>query len=179
MIKIEIKKDIINHCQKLLKTTNFGKRGVADGNPSEQLRGIVGQSIVMDMLGLGLMESSDKSDGGIDFKYLDKTYDVKTMGRNCDPKSYYVNNIIGHQKNYKVDRYIFVSINRNEMTATICGWINKENFYKKANFYPKDTIRTREDNTNFATKADLYELSNNLLNDVNDLEDLIFELKLN
>ena len=102
MIEIPIKDNIVSHCRSLLKTTNFGKRGIADGNASEQLRGIVGQSVVLDYLGLPLIEA-DGFDGGIDFTYHGITYDVKTMGRNCDPKPYYVNNLIGLQDKNLVD----------------------------------------------------------------------------
>ena len=179
MFKVEIKKEIIEHCQNMLRATNFGKRGIADGNQSEQLRGIVGQCVIMDMLGIGLIKQSSQPDNGVDFTYRDKTYDVKTMGRSCDPSKEYVNNLIGHQKDYKVDRYIFTSLNKKNMTITICGWINKDEFYKKASFYPKGTERNRDDFTRFPTKADLYEIPNNMLNDVIDLEDLVFELKLN
>lgn len=179
MFKIKIKHEIIEHCQKLMKVTNWGKRGNADGNQSEQLRGIVSQSVIMDLLGLGYIKASEKSDGGIDFIYLDKTYDVKSMGRNCDPKPHFVNNLIGLQKDYKVDRYIFASLNRQDLTVTICGWVNKDDFYKRANFFPAGMTRTRDDGTTFTAKTDLYELRNDKLNNVIDLEDLIFELKLN
>lgn len=164
MINIPIKDEIVSHCRNLLKKTNFGNRGVADGNASEQLRGIVGQSVVLDFLGLPFIESNG-FDNGVDFTYKDKTYDVKTMGRNCEPKPYFVNNLIGLQDKYKVDRYIFCSLNRTNMILTICGWIDKNDFIEKASFYNKGTVRTRSDNTSFQTKADLYELPNKELND--------------
>lgn len=167
MINVAIKDEIVSHCRDVLKKTNFGRRGVADGDASEQLRGIVGQSVVQDLLGLPLVQNSNGFDGGIDFTYKDKTYDVKTMGRNCNPKPYYVNNLIGLQDKYKVDRYIFCSLNRNSMILTICGWIDKNDFLKQASFYEKGTVRTRSDNTSFETKADLYELENKKLNDFN------------
>ena len=165
MYSVSIKDDIVSHCRNLLKSKNFGQRGIADGSASEQLRGIVGQSVVQDLLGLPLVEDTNGFDGGIDFTYKDKTYDVKTMGRNCEPKPYFVNNLIGMQDKYKVDRYIFCSLNRINMILTICGWIDKKEFLQKANFYLKDTIRTRSDNTTFATKTDFYEIQNTALND--------------
>lgn len=167
MISIKIKDEIVSHCRSILKTTNFGKRGIADGDASEQLRGIVGQSVVQDLLGLPLIQNANGFDGGIDFTYKNKTYDVKTMGRNCDPKPYFVNNLIGMQDKYKVDRYIFCSLNRINMTLTICGWIDKKEFLQKANFYLKGTVRTRSDNTTFETKADLYEIKNTDLHNFN------------
>lgn len=173
MFNVVIKDYIIKHCKNLLKETNFGKRGIADGNVAEQFIGIVGQCVVMDLLNIPLLKTSETHDGGIDFIHNNKTYDVKTMGRNCDPKDYYVNNLIGLQDKYNVDRYIFCSVNKKNITVTLCGWIDKKDFLNKANFYPIGTIRHRSDNTSFATKADLYELENNKLNHINNMEDLI------
>jgi len=172
MITIPLDQNIIYYCRGLLKNNNFGQRGIADGNQSEQLRGIVGQCMVMDLLGLALMET-DGFDKGIDFTFNGKTYDVKTMGRTVDPEDYYVNNLIRHQINYKVDRYIFCSLNKIKMNLTICGWIDKDKFAEKANFYPLGMERTRSDGTSFKTKADLYEIPNNLLNQINSINDLI------
>ena len=76
MYSVPIKDDIVSHCRNLLKHKNFGQRGIADGNASEQLRGIVGQSVVQDLLGLPLVQDTNGFDGGIDFTYKDKTYDV-------------------------------------------------------------------------------------------------------
>ena len=162
MFILQIPQNIVDYCRQILRENSFGRRGIADGNPSEQLRGIVAQSVIMDSLGMPLIESKG-FDGGVDLIWNQKRYDIKSMGRNCDPKPYYVNNLIGLQDKYKVDRYIFCSLNRNNMILTICGWIDKNDFLKQASFYKKGTIRTRSDNTSFETKADLYELENKKL----------------
>ena len=176
MFSIPIKDDIISHCRDLLKYKNFGQRGIADGNASEQLRGIVGQSVIHDLLGLPLIEDTGGFDGGIDFIHQDKSYDVKTMGRNCDPKHYFVNNLIGLQDKYKVDRYIFCSINRQKLTITVCGWIDKQDFFNKAKFFPEGMTRTRDDGSTFIAKTDLYELANSELNQSNNIDEFLKQL---
>jgi hypothetical protein len=168
---IPIKQNVITYCKELLKTNNFGLRGVADGNYLEQLRGIIGQSVILDLLDMPALEPTG-FDGGIDIIHNGKSYDIKSMGRNSAPKSYFVNNLIGHQKDYIVDRYMFLSLNRNDLMLTICGWIDKKDFFDKANFYPEGTKRTRSDGTFFNTKADLYELENSKLNQINNLQEL-------
>jgi hypothetical protein len=171
MITISIDKNIIEHCKTILETTNFGQRGKADGNKVEQYIGIIGQSVMMDLLGMPLIESAGGPDGGIDFTYNNKTYDIKTMGRETYPQPHYVNNLIALQANYKVDRYIFCSINKLTVELTICGWINKKEFADNAIFYPEGTIRTRTDGTTFTTKAGLYELKNSQLVQSRSLEE--------
>ena len=171
MYSVPIKQSVITYCKELLKTINFGQRGVDDGNYLEQLRGIIGQSVILDLLNMPPLESTG-FDGGIDLTYNGKSYDIKSMGRNCAPKSYFVNNLIGHQKDYKVDRYMFLSLNRNDLMLTICGWIDKKDFFDKASFYSEGTKRTRSDGTFFHTKANFYELQNSKLNQINSLQEL-------
>lgn len=176
MITIPIDRNIIEHCKAILNTTNFGQRGKADGNKVEQYIGIIGQSVIMDLLGMPLIESSGGFDGGIDFTYNDKTYDIKTMGRETYPQDHYVNNLIAMQSNYDVDRYIFASINKLTVELTICGWIDKENFKTNAIFYPEGSIRTRSDGTTFTTKAGLYEIKNSQLIKSNTIDEFIKQL---
>lgn len=176
MITIPIDKNIIEHCKAILNTTNFGQRGKADGNKVEQYIGIIGQSVIMDLLGMPLIESKDGFDGGIDFTYNNKTYDIKTMGRETYPQDHYVNNLIAMQSNYDVDRYIFASINKLTVELTICGWIDKESFKANAIFYPEGSIRTRSDGTTFTTKAGLYEIKNSQLMRSNTLDQFIKQL---
>lgn len=175
MFILQIPQNIVDYCRQILRENNFGRRGIADGNPSEQLRGIVAQSVIMDSLGMPLIESKG-FDGGVDLIWNKKRYDIKSMGRNCDPKPYFVNNLIGLQKDYNVDRYIFCSINRQKMNLTICGWIDKKEFYNKAKFFPQGTLRKRDDQSTFITKADLYELPNSELNQSNDIWEFINQL---
>lgn len=172
MIKLPIDKSIIDRSVWLVDNVNYGQRGNADGDRKQQVRGMIGQCMVMDILGYELPQITHQNDGGIDINYNGLTIDVKTMGRNCDPKPEYVNNLIGLQSHFDVNAYIFCSINRKDITLTICGWIDKGDFLKLAEFTPKDEYRTRSDGTRFQTKADLYELQNNMLNNVNTIEEL-------
>lgn len=166
MIKLEIDKAIIEHAVWLVEHTNYGQRGNADGDKRQQVRGLIGQCMVMDALGYELPRISHEHDGGVDLTYKGLTIDIKTMGRNCDPRPEFVNNLIGLQSHFDVDAYIFTSLNREDVSLTICGWILKKEFMKLADFTPKNGTRLRADGTSFQTKADLYELANNRLNDV-------------
>lgn len=176
MFKIEVKQEIINHCRQQISTYNFGKRVVANGNSEQQLTGIIGQSVIMDLFGLGYINGENGFDDGVDISYNNLSIDVKTMGRTTEVRDYYVNNFIGLQLYFKTDIYIFCSFNKNTQILTVCGWIEKADFLKKSNLFPKGTTRKRSDGSTFRTFADLYEISNKDLNNVNSFEELKSEL---
>ena len=169
MFQIRVQSDIEEYCKYILRRANFGQRSEANGSPEEQLTGIIGQQVLLDVFHKPLLTYENGFDGGVDLTINGLTYDVKTMGRNCDPQDDYVNNLIALQANYKVDRYIFCSYNKLTNMLSVCGWINKSKFFDKANFYDKGTRRYRTDGTYFETKADLYEIENYRLNQADNL----------
>ena len=172
MFDVKVSTEIKLHCQTLLQDHNFGNRGVADGNKSEQLTGLIGQNVMHMKFDLPLMDGKGGFDDGEDINFNNLRIDIKTMGRNVSVKPFYVHNFIGLQKNYNTDVYIFCSFNKKSDVLTVCGWVTKEQHRNRANFFPKGTTRKRTDGTTFKTKADLYEIRNDELNDVANFEDL-------
>lgn len=169
MFRVKVSTDIIKYCKALLSKHNFGQRGIADGNYSEQLTGLIGQCTVLKLFDMPLMTGEKGFDGGEDLVFNGKIIDVKTMGRTTEVRDYYVNNFIGLQKDYKTDIYIFCSLNKKTNFLTVCGWVTKAELFERAKFYKKDSKRYRSDGTYFKTKADLYEINNTDLNQVNSL----------
>lgn len=172
MFIVLVKPEIIAHCQTQLEMYDFGKRHVANGTKEQQLTGIIGQSVIMDLFGLGYVDGKNGFDGGIDIEYNGIKIDVKTMGRTTEVRDYYVNNFLGLQMYFDTDAYIFCSFNKTSKYLTVCGWITKNGLKEKASFFPKGTIRKRSDGTTFPTFADLYEIANKDLNEVNSLDEL-------
>jgi hypothetical protein len=177
MFTLHVPNEILTHCNKLIQEVNFGNRGVADGNKFEQLTGIIGQCLTQRLLGVPLINFESKFDGGVDIIYENIKIDIKTMGRSCEPKPNYVNNLIGLQKNFDVDVYIFCSLNKINNNLTFCGWISKSSFFSNASLYKKDSLRYRADGTFFKTKADLFEIENFKLNQIVSADDLIVQLR--
>ncbi len=177
MFDIYVSDEIIAYSKSLLKKYNFGKRGVADGNYSEQLTGLIGQCTIQKLLGLPLMTGEKGFDDGEDFVFAGKIIDVKTMGRTTAVRPYYVNNFIGLQKDYNTDIYIFCSLNKRNNILTVCGWVTKKQLFDRAQFYKKGAKRFRSDGSFFETKADLYEIKNELLNKVHSLNNLKKEIQ--
>ena len=182
MFDIQVKNSIIKHCKEQIEKYNFGQRLTANGNKEQQLTGIIGQSVVMDLFDLGYINGKDGFDNGIDIVYTNIfgsiSLDVKTMGRTTSVKPNYTNNFIALQDYFNLNAYIFCSYNKLNNILTICGWITKQEFINKRKFYPKGEVRQRSNGTTFETKADLYEIDVIDLNDVIDILDLKKQLTL-
>ena len=176
MFIVKVHNHIIEHCQKLIKHYNFGQRKMANGNPEQQLTGIIGQSVVMDLFELGLVDGESGFDEGVDLVFNNKKIDVKTMGRTTDVRPNYTNNFLKFQDYFDTDIYIFCSYHKLKQELTVCGWIDKINFTSKRKYFPKGSIRTRSDNTTFKTFADLYEIDIKDLNPVKGTLDLKTQL---
>jgi len=172
MFKVKVNQDIIQYCKNQVDKYNFGKRSSANGNKEQQLTGIIGQSVVMNLFGLGNVNGEDGFDDGVDILYNNKKIDVKTMGRNVDAKMKYVNNFLSCQLKYDCDVLIFVSINKQENTFQICGWIEKKNLHRKSIFYEKGERRYRDDGTYFQLESDTYEIYNYNLIDMKYLDEI-------
>ena len=182
MFDIQVKNNIIEHCEKQIDKYNFGNRYTANGNKEQQLTGIIGQCVVMELFQLEYINGNDGFDNGIDIVYTNIfgsiSLDVKTMGRTTSVKPNYTNNFIALQDYFNPKCYIFCSYNKLNKVLTICGWITKQEFINKRRLYPKGTIRERSNGTTFETKADLYEIDVIDLNDVMDELDLKKQLTL-
>jgi hypothetical protein len=137
MFCVKVKQEILDYCKAQIEHYNFGQRSVANGTPDQQYTGIVGQSVVMDLFGLGYIDGGGGCDDGTDILYAGLHIDVKTMGRTTPVRPFYVNNFIGLQLKFNTDVYIFCSLNKSTNVLTICGWITKKDFLKKASFFPK------------------------------------------
>lgn len=177
MFTVAVKPTLIEHCKTVLAKHNFGKRYTANGTKEQQLTGIIGQSVVMDFFNDGYVDGSSGFDDGVDLVYNGKTIDVKTMGRTTRVKLGYTNNFLKLQDYFKTDIYIFCSYHKIKHVLTVCGWISKADFVKKRKYFPKGSARTRFDKTTFTTFADLYEIDNADLNNVNSITDLKKQLE--
>ena len=124
------------------------------------------------MFGLPLINGSTGFDNGEDIKYNDLVIAVKTMGRNCDVRPDFVNNLFGLQKEYNTDIYVFTSTNKITNVLTVCGWVDKKQFLEKASIFPEGSTRYRSDGTKFKTYAELYEINNQDLFQVSSIDDL-------
>lgn len=177
MLDVNVSLEQIEYAKNLVEKYNFGQRGYGDGNEREQLTGIIGQTVFADLIGQKRPDGSTGFDGGVDFVINSKKVDLKTMTRKVPVRDYFVHNFIGYQQNYDVDYYVFASYNTSNNILTICGYVSKEEFFTKAEFFPKGSLRERSDGTTFRTFAPLYEIKQSDLREINDLTSLIKGIK--
>ena len=177
MFKFKIDKKIISDATNQCENHNFGKRSEANGTKKEQIVGLIGEQMIRDLFNAGQIDGSIGFDGGYDIKINNKLIDVKTMGRNCDPRKGFVSNFMKLQENHKANYFIFTSLNKKTKHLSVCGWISKKEFLDNCDFYSKGSFRTRTNGTKFKLKAGLYEIDNDKLNKVNTPEELIKQIK--
>ena len=171
MLKVKLEDNVREYANKQVTIKNFGNRSVGfNGNKEKQYTGILGECVVHQALDKEL-PTYDSGSLIEDLTINNTTVDVKTMARNVDMQDNYVHNFVGYQKDSPCDVLLFNSINKKTRTAEICGWLPKSEFLKKADFFDKGSTRTRFDGTSFVTKAPLYEIKQEKLNQFNSIED--------
>ena len=174
MIRLKITDEQIEYATYLVNNCNYGRRGKFDGDKSKQLVGMLAQTVLADYLKQPRPDTSEGFDGGYDYIINGKKVDVKCMSRKGYVIGNYVHNLIAYQKNYDVDYYIFTSLNTTTNELEVCGVINKEQFFSKADLYEKGTVR-HKGKTAFTLEAPTYELKQYklyLLGNVDDVVDI-------
>lgn len=168
MMITKITEDFKQEVWRKLQDVDLGKRGKADGSKQDQFVGMLGEITVKNLFKIK-HEWNNEFDGGYDLKLGNIKFDVKTMGRNVDPEPDYVFNILEFQKDLDSDAYIFCSLNKRTNMLHICGWIMKEDFFKKAEKYEKGKKRKRKDGTKMKLKANNFEIKIKDLKNFNEL----------
>ena len=175
MFEVSIKPEIKQRALSILETQNFGMRGQADGSPEQQQVGLIGEMTVLDLYGINKSYNRDQWDNGYDMICNGHYTDIKTMGRTVNMKDHYVHNFNSLQKDYECNIYIFCSYNKSRDVLQICGWIDKALLLKKASFHKQGSTRYRDDGQPIERKnADLYEIMNSDLKNINNLTDLYY-----
>lgn len=163
--RIHIDSVMKKYAEDFVRHNNIANRGQFDGDKNKQYIGILGQVAFYNYLFKKFPKLETGFDNGIDLVYKNYSIDVKTMSRKGFMKESYVNNFVGLQKKYNVDILVFLNYNYEEQIIEICGWIWKRDLDNLANFYPKGSIRTRDDNKTITCQADLYEIPQSRLNE--------------
>jgi len=171
MININLTEEVRNFAWDVVCKRNFGTRSLgANGSKEQQYTGIIGEAVIYNIIYDKFPDYSETRI--VDVIINNKKIDIKTMGRTVYMKPEYVHNFIGYQKDFPNDIYIFNSIVKQDKVIQICGWLPKDEFFMKCEFYKKGDDRFRSDGSSFKTKAPLYEIKNKDLNAITTEEDL-------
>ncbi|URZ16908.1 hypothetical protein [Clostridium felsineum] len=176
MLDIRVNEEQILYVKELLKTANFGRRpnGDFNGTHDMQLVGILSQTVVADLLKVARPVDNGKSDGGVDFILNGQTIDLKSMTRHVPMRDDFVHNLYGGQAHFNTDLLLFSSYNKTTNVLTVCGYIAKADFLKKAQFYKEGTVRKMGKDKEFKVrgKQGNYEISQAELLPINTVEEL-------
>lgn len=154
-----------------------GKRDDFNGDTFQQNIGILGQVVLGDRLGLPRPIPSSTMDGGVDFSWKGKTWDLKCKVTSCPHKSSYPHNLAARQLDYQNDGYVFASYNKTAGVFEFLGWIMKEDFKKKAHWFAQGVQRPRSDGTAMQIKnvGGMYEIKDRALRPMDQLRMGLFE----
>ncbi|MFA5130452.1 MAG: hypothetical protein WC477_06105 [Patescibacteria group bacterium] len=177
MLKYRVTQEQTEFARNAVERFDFGKRGKGDGTKEQQFVGILGQTVIADLLKMNRPDGTSGFDNDIDFIINGMSVDVKTMGRQVEVQDHYMHNLVAYQANYDVDYYIFLSFNKVTGIMSICGYIPHEVYIILAKFHDIGTERTMADGRTFQLRAPCYELRQDLLNQVDQVSDLINGIK--
>ena len=177
MFDIVVSNEQYEYAADMVEKYNFGQRGYGDGDKKKQLTGIIGQTVFADLAGLPRPDGSTGFDGGRDFVINGRSVDIKTMSRTVPMRENFVHNFVAYQKNFAVDHYVFASLNTRSSVLTVCGYVSKHDFFERAAFFEKGSVRTRFDGTSFRTFAPLYEIEQSQLEKADSIGELISKIK--
>jgi len=158
LINIELQKRVIEYSRQLVRQINYGQRGHFDGTKAEQFIGIVAENTVREYYGYDLIKPLKIWDGGFGIGWNGFKVGIKTVIRTVQPKPNYICNFYEVQKKHQSDAFIFTSLNTKKKILTICGWIEKENFFKKAQKFKVGSKRFRSDGTHFTSTTNHFEI---------------------
>jgi len=171
MFKLKITEEQKKYAWSEVKGIKFN-RGEFDGNQKELYGGFLAEVIFSDMFGLKRKKIGEGSDGGVDFKTGTYTIDLKTMLRTVNMKNDYVHNLLDFQvKRFNPDFYVFASINTKTDEITFCGYLKKTEL-KDSYFIKKGTERPRNNGTKLTVGADMYEIPQGDLKELNNKEEI-------
>jgi len=177
MFSVKIDKSIKDYCTAFIDNSGgVAHRGKCDGTRDEQILGMTAESVVKILFGQDPVKHTDGFDGGVDIEWYGCSIDVKSMGRKVDAQPWHENNIVASQQKYNTDLYIFTSTNKLKDVLTVCGWIEKDEYFKKAKFLLEGSPVPRSDGSFFYTKGDMYELKSRELHDVQSVQDMINQI---
>lgn len=171
MIQVPITDAERQYAWEQINKKSIANRGTFDGNREHQYTGFLGEVVLANIFALPQPTTERGFDNGVDFTLYGVKFDLKTVGRNYDPKPQWANNLVVSQMKYDTEAYMFASINKFNRTIWFTGMISK----KDAERYPinkKGEVRVRDDGKEIVLQADHREIPNCFLHPLDRWDDV-------
>lgn len=163
MFKIQVTDEQRYYAWDLVGKINMGNRGRNDGSKALQYLGILGETVMADLIGVARPDgsNSEQNKRGVDFYLFGKKVDLKTMVRDYEvnPKWFICNLMFEqvHNDYSETDIYAFASYNKQTQEMTFVGIISKKALNN--NFLvPAGSVRHKGKESSFISKWDNYEV---------------------
>ena len=165
MIKVPItsamKRYATRNANRMGRIRNSITRG--EGN----VYGFLGEQIAQLVLGGEIVNKGKNYNVDYDLVLEDGvTVEVKTKKTKFEPKDYYECSVADLNTKQKCDVYVFTRILKDMTKGWILGYLNKEDYFKKATFLKQGEI---DPSNNWKVSTDCYNLSINKLNTIEQL----------
>lgn len=171
MFELPVHAEQIKYATELVNNNNFGQRGHADGTKEMQRIGLIGETVIADLLGQPRPRGTG-NDGGHDVIINNSLVDVKTMGRTVPMRSDFVHNFFEVQVRNVCDVLLFCSFNRNNDTLTVCGWLDKADLKRLGTYHRAGDERRRSDGSTFTLRSGLWEVPQSALEPLHEARDM-------
>lgn len=156
MIEVKITKAMKERAAKKAQEMGSLNNSITKGEGN--LAGFIGEEIANKLI-------KGKIKNTYDYDIVsDYTYDVKTKRCTSAPKPYYECSVAAYNIKQRCDRYVFVRVECIDDVCTrawILGWIDKNEYFDKADRLVKGQVDPRN---NFTVKADCFNLRIDQLN---------------
>ena len=156
MKHINITKQNIQKAQTLSKEMGQLKNSITKGQGN--IHGFLGEIIVSKFLDIEISNTYD-----YDMIFNNIKIDVKTKRVTTPPKDYYECSVANLNTKQQCDVYVFTRILKDMTQGWILGYLNKEDYFKKATFMKKGEI---DPSNNWKVSTDCYNLPINKLNNI-------------
>ena len=157
-----ITKHDIQQAEILAKEMGELKNSITKGQGN--IHGFLGEIIVAKFLDIKISNTYD-----YDMIFKDIKIDVKTKRVTTPPRDYYECSVAALNTKQRCDIYVFTRILKDRTQGWILGYINKEDYFKKATFLKKGEV---DPSNNWKVSTDCYNLP---IKELNNIEDLLNE----
>ena len=161
IIEWDIKPELVKRAKKKARQMGTLNNSITGGGGNDA--GFLGEEVFVDFIKTTKPHHKIIIDNSYDYDviYPPFTGDVKTKRTNFPVLPHYEASIANYNPNQKCDIYIFVRVMNDYTKAYICGWIPKQEYFKKATFLKTGDY---DPSNNWYCKADCYNLPYSELN---------------
>ncbi len=163
-IKLTQNAEQVRKANELVDKKFTGERGLFDGSKIKKFVGTLGEIIIADWLGVKRPSEDAGFDGGYDIDWRGKRWDVKVLVIASDFKPQtHCFNVYGAQAKYDNDGYIFLSYNKSKGFFELIGFIRKEDFLRKAIYFPAGSKMKKPNGEELTIIGGNYEVKKSML----------------